>query len=127
MPYDPDPKLGATPFRLVTAGTADDATVVLAAPGRLLSVNASNIAAAAVHVKFYNKATAPDVSTDVPVWGFAVGGSTAGVTAFPQLPPEGIYFSAGISFVVVTGAANTNSTDVTAANVIVQGSYKASS
>lgn len=127
MPYDPDPKLGATPFRLVAAGVTEDKTVVLAAPGRLLSVNAHNIAAAACHVKFYNKATAPDVSTDVPVWGFAVGGGTAGITAFPQLPPEGLYFSTGIAFVIVTGAANTDATEVTAANVIVQGSYKASS
>ena len=127
MPYDPDPKLGATPFRLVNAGTADDATVALAAPGRLLAVNGLNINAAAVHVKFYNKATAPDVSTDVPVWGFSIGGGTAGISANPQIPPEGIYFSAGISYVIVSGAANTNSTDVTAANVTVNGAYKASS
>lgn len=122
--YDPDPKLGATPFRLVAAGVTEDKTVVKASPGRLLSVNASNIAAAAAHIKFYDKASVPAVASDVPVWGFTLGGNTAGAPFAPPLPPEGIVFNVGIAFVIVTGAANTDATEVTAADVVLNGSYK---
>lgn len=124
MAYDPDPKLGATPFRLVAVGVTEDKTVVLAAPGRLLSLNVSNIATAPCYVKFYNKATAPAVASDVPVWSCSCVGLAAGGTAFVPLPPEGILFSTGISFVIVTGLADTNATEVANTDVIVSGSYK---
>ena len=124
MAYDPDPQLGATPFRLVAAGVMEDKTVVKASAGRLMSVNASNIAAAACYIKFYDKATAPAVASDVPVWSFAVGGATAGMVCNPVLPKEGISFANGISFVIVTGAGDTDATEVTAANVVLSGSYK---
>lgn len=124
MAYDPEPKLGATAFRLVAVGVTEDKTVVKASAGRLLSLNVSNIAIAPCYVKFYNKATAPAVATDVPIWSCACVGLAAGGTAFPQIPDEGINFSAGISFVIVTGLADTNATGVASTDVIVSGTYK---
>lgn len=124
MAYDPDPQLGATPFRLVAAGVTEDKTVLKASAGRLMSVNVSNIAAAAAHIKFYDKATVPAVASDVPVWQCAVGGATAGAVSSPYIPPCGIAFATGIAFVIVTGAGDTNATEVTAADVVLSGSYK---
>lgn len=127
MAYDPDPQLGATPFRRVCLGVTEDKNVVLAAPGRLLSLNVSNIATAPCYVKFYNQTTSPAVASDVPVWSCSCVGLAAGGTAFVPLPPEGINFSVGIAYVVVTGLADTNATEVANTDVIVSGSYKASS
>ncbi len=124
MAYDPDPQLGATPFRLVAVGVTEDKTVVKALPGRLMSLAVSNKATAPCYVKFYDKATAPAVASDVPVWSVSCVGLAAGGTAFPPIPSSGINFATGIAFVIVTGLADTDATEVASTDVIVSGSYK---
>lgn len=124
MAYDPEPRLGATPFRRVATGLTEDKNVVKASPGRLLSLNVSNIATAACHVKFYDQITVPDVATNTPCWQCCCTGLAAGGFVSPVLPDEGIVFAVGIAYVIVTGAADTDATEVTAANVVVAGSYK---
>jgi len=124
MAYDPDPRLGATPFRLISTGVTEDKTVVKAGPGRLLSLNATNKAAAICHIKFYNQTTTPAVASDVPIWGCAVEGGTTGKPSNIPLPPEGINFTVGIAFVIVTGHADTDATEVSAGDVVLNGSYK---
>ena len=80
--------------------------------------------AAARYVKFYNKATAPTVGTDVPVATYLIPGGTAGAGVCIPLPPQGLAFSAGISFATTTGIADTDTAAVALSEVIVNYGYK---
>ena len=116
--------IGATPFTLLSAGVTEDKTVVKASAGILKSLHVTNVNAAVAYVKFYDKATVPAVASDTPVAVFRVPGGATGTQSIIPFPPEGIAFATGIAFVIVTGVAITDATEVAANEVIVNGSYK---
>lgn len=109
---------GYTPNKLISAATTN-ATVIKASAGTLGYVQASNVNAAARYLKFYNKATTPTVGTDVPVHVWLIPGNTAGAGTNIPIPSEGVNFSAGISFAITTGAADTDVAAVAASEIIV--------
>ena len=112
---------GTSNKHYVSDGAADDAEVVKASAGVLSFVHATNNLTTEAYLKFYNKATAPDVSTDTPVCVAIIPPNDSGVILNPNIPIE---FSTGIGFVIVGGAANTDSTAVGAAQVVVYCQYK---
>lgn len=103
----------------VSDGADDDAEVVKASAGIVTLIHASNVDSTDAYIKLYNKATAPSVGSDTPVAAFIV--PPGGVLIQPNFPLE---FSTGISFVIVEGAANTNSDGVDSAQVTVTTQYK---
>lgn len=109
---------GYTPNKLISAATTN-ATVIKASAGTLGYVQASNINAAARYLKFYNKATTPTVGTDVPVHVWLIPGNTAGAGTNIPIPSEGVNFSAGISFALTAGAADSDVAAVAASEIIV--------
>lgn len=113
---------GYTPGKLVSAATTN-ATVIKASAGTLGSISASNVNAAARYLKLYNKATAPTVGTDVPVWTLIIPGNTAGAGFVMSLPPQGIKFSTGISFALTTESTDAGTTAVAADEIVVNYSY----
>lgn len=112
---------GSTAFSRVSAGVTEDKTVAKASAGVLRSLYLANAGASPAYVKFYNKATAPAVASDVPVAVYLV---PAGVAQNVNLPLDGVTYSAGISFVMVTGSANTDATEVPAGEITLSGSYR---
>ena len=114
---------GYTPGKLISAATTN-ATVIKASAGTLGALTLFNVNAAARYVKFYNKATAPTVGTDVPVATYLIPGGTAGAGVCIPLPPQGLAFSAGISFATTTGIADTDTAAVALSEVIVNYGYK---
>lgn len=109
---------GYTPGKLVSAATTN-ATVIKASAGTLGHISASNVNAAARYLKFYNKATAPTVGTDVPVLTYIIPGNTAGAGTNIPLPPQGINFSTGISFATTTEATDAGSTGVAVSEIVI--------
>lgn len=92
-----------TPYKVISAASTN-ATVVKASAGRLYGYELGNTSAADVFIHFYNKATAPTVGTDVPIF-------TLFVPADGRIEKEfgaGYYFSAGISYSITTGSADTD-------------------
>lgn len=112
------PTGGYTPGKLVSAATTN-ATSVKASAGTLGHVSASNVNAAPRYLKFYNKASAPTVGTDVPVLTYIIPGNTAGAGTNIPLPPQGINFSTGIAFAITTGAADSDTGAVAANEIII--------
>lgn len=103
----------ATPAKVIAAASTN-ATSTKATAGRVVAYDFHNNAAAARYVKFYNKATAPVVGTDVPtkVVALPAGGSkTISI-------PGGIAFATGIAYAIVTGAADADATAVAANDVV---------
>lgn len=114
---------GYTPGKLISANTTN-ATVIKASAGTLGSLTLFNTNAAAMYVKFYNKATAPTVGTDPPVATYLIPGGTAGAGVCVPLPSQGLAFSAGISFATTTGIADSDTAAVAANEIIVNYGYK---
>ena len=113
---------GATPYKLVSAATTN-ATSVKASAGTLYMITASNVNAAARYLKLYNKASAPTVGSDTPVFTFIIPGNTAGAGTNIPIPTVGINFSTGIAFALTTEATDAGSTGVAANELVINLAY----
>src|SRR6185437_2403366 len=112
---------GWSPFRLVSAATTN-ATSVKASAGSVGVIVVGNVASTVAYLKFYNKASAPTVGTDTPVFVVPIPGNTAGAGATVPLGP-GLSFTTGIAFAVTGLLADTDTTAVAANNVSVSLGY----
>lgn len=113
---------GATPYKLVSAATTN-ATSVKASAGTVYMITASNVNAAVRYLKLYNKASAPTVGTDTPVFTFAIPGNTAGAGTNIPIPNVGVNFSTGIAFALTTEATDAGTTAVAANEIVVNMAY----
>lgn len=109
--------VGMTTSRLIAAATTN-ATLIKASAGKVYGYIYKNDGASKVYLKFYNKATAPTVGTDTPLFTIPVN---AGETvSFAN--DIGITFSLGIGL-AVTGALADADTTAVAANSLVGAAY----
>lgn len=108
-----------TPYTYIGLASQNP-VVVKASAGVVENVTAFNINAAPVYLKLYDKATAPS-SSDTPVQVYIIPGNTAaaGFTINPN-----IRFSLGISFRMVGGIANNNTTNTSASEQTVNIAYQ---
>lgn len=113
---------GLTPYKLVSAATTN-ATVVKASAGQLYEIFVSSVNAAVRYLKLYDKATSPTIGTDTPIWTLAIPGNTAGA-GFAKTIPNGLTFTAGISFGLTTEATDAGTTAVAANEIVVNLGYK---
>lgn len=111
--WDRDRKPNQT-SRIVSSAATTNATVAKATAGDLFRFSGYNSNAAARYLKIYNKGTAPVVGTDVPIWTEYLAPQAKFDLAFPK----GLYFSAGISYALVTGAADADATAVAAGDIL---------
>lgn len=107
-----------TNYNVVSAASTN-AAVVKATAGSLYEVTVSNVTATPIYVKFYNKATAPTVGTDVPILTLPVPANTTLSTEFGAV---GKRFATGIG-VAATAAAVATDTGVAVAGVQINASY----
>ncbi len=112
------PTTAVTGYSLVTAATTNAASIKASA-GSLFDITFSNITATPAFVKFYNKASAPTVGTDVPIVTFQVA---ANATVTYQFGPVGKRFTTGIAM-AITGAAPATDTTVFVAGMQVSATY----
>lgn len=113
---------GLTTHKTVSAASTN-ATAVKASAGQLYEIMCSNVNAAARYLKLYNKATAPTVGTDTPVWTLIIPGNTAGGGIAKSIP-KGLEFSTGIAFALTTEATDAGTTGVAASELVVNLGYK---
>lgn len=111
------PATGTT-YNLVTAGTTN-AAVIKSTAGSLYELTISNVTATAISVKFYNKATAPTVGTDVPIMTHTVA---AGATLCVQFGEVGKRFATGIG-IAATALPIATDTGVAVALVQINATY----
>jgi len=104
-----------TPYKLLSAATTNATSVSAVANTLLYGIYISNINAAVRYVKFYNKASAPTVGTDTPVFVLAVPTAAPVALSFPA----GINFTTGLAFATTTGAADSDTAAVALNEVIV--------
>lgn len=107
--------LSFTSARITASATSNTSTNVKASAGNLYSVVLSNTSASAKFFKFYNKATAPTVGTDTPIWTMLL---PAGTTTVINLDMNPMRFATGIGY-GITGAVADNDTTALVANDVV--------
>jgi hypothetical protein len=108
--------VGATnAARLPSAAASVNATLVRAGAGRVYQINGVNAASGAtvVYIKLYDKATAPVVGTDVPVYTLACDGNKPF-----QFDLGGFQFALGIGYGLTTAAADNGTTALTAGDIL---------
>jgi len=106
---------GAMTKARVMAVASTNATSVKASAARLYEIHLCNISAAIKHVKFYNKASAPTVGTDVPVATYPIA-ANGGRIDFDST--NGISFATGLAFAITGAVADTDTTAVAANDVV---------
>ena len=107
-------KLAATVPTKVNVAAGTNATSLRVGNSALFWLNSVNTAAYAVYVKFYDKATAPTVGTDVPVLTVMVSAGAPGLFN----PAEPVYFSKGLAYAVTKLSTDTDTTAVVAGDLI---------
>ena len=107
-----------TAISVVSAATTN-ASNQKSTAGNLFEVTASNPTATAAYLKFYNKATAPTVGTDVPVMTIPVPANSF-VSYIPG--GQGKRFTTGIG-IALTGAITAADTTAAVAGVQIHGTY----
>jgi len=103
---------GATSTR-ITSAASTNATNLKASAGNLCQMDLSNYAAYDVFVKFYNKASAPTVGTDTPVWTIRI---KAGAD-YSRTFPGGKSFATGIAYAFTKLVGDADATAVAAGDV----------
>lgn len=110
---------GITPYSLIAAGSTN-ATSVKASAGRLHWMMVFNFSTSVRYLKLYNKASAPTVGSDTPVLRLPIPPNSNGFQLSPAVP---LVFSSGIAFALTTGILDTDSTGVSANDVVVNLGY----
>jgi hypothetical protein len=100
---------GTTSSR-VNSGASNNLTSLKGSAGNIVNIDVFNVAAYDVFLKFYNKASAPVVASDTPVWTIPIKAGTGYSRAFPN----GKSFATGIAYAIVKLQADTDNTNVAA-------------
>lgn len=112
--WDRDKK-AATTGRIVSSAASTNATSVKASAGAVHGFTATNTTASLKYLKFYNKASAPTVGTDTPIWTQPLQPSNVPtVIRFPKT----LHFSTGIAIALTGAAADADTTALAAGDVV---------
>lgn len=103
---------GTSLFTVNSAATTNGAAIKTSA-GNLYGISAMNASASTKFVRFFNKASAPTVGTDVPIMVVAVPATSS--KEIEYVPA--VRFSTGIAVAITGGAAATDATAVAAGDV----------
>lgn len=123
-PVDPTPVVAPTylPFRLISEATTN-ITVVKASAGVITTISAVGMAEEAMSfLKLYDKATAPVLTTDIPVMTIAIPTHTQGAGIVIPIP-NGLNFSNGIALALTSGIEDQNAVAVLAKQVVLNFTY----
>lgn len=85
----------------------------------LAELTVFNSSAATIYVKFYNKASAPTLASDVPLFVIPIA---AGAFFTQSFGPVGKMFSTGLAMAITAAVGNTDTTPI-AAGVLVSATY----
>jgi hypothetical protein len=118
---NPQTSGGLTTFHLVGAAT-DNATNVKASAGQVYHITAFNLNASPRYLKFHNTAGTPTAGAGV-VRTVMIPGNTSGSGAVIPVP-YGFAFGTGIGITIVTGIEDSNTTAISASEVVIDIGYK---
>lgn len=105
------------------SAASDNATSVKASAGQVYHIDVFNNSTNIAYLKLYNKATAPTCGTDTPVARYLIPANASGTGAVIEIS-NGLSFSTGIGYCLVTGIADNDDTGVSANAYLIDIGYK---
>lgn len=114
MSYIPPLTLSTAPFRLTSSIDGVNASLVKASSGTLFGAVCYNTSSLPRYIKFYNKATAPTVGTDVPMASYYINPQDS----FDIPLPAPMLFSTGISVAFTSFSSDSDSTAIGAGEIM---------
>lgn len=102
-------------FRIVSSPATTNASSVKGSPGVIQKVTGFNANAAARYLKLYDKATAPTVGTDTPIWTEYLPAQSEFDLDFVN---TSLRFRTGIALALTTGAADADTGALTIADIL---------
>ena len=102
------------PLKVISA-VGVNATFVQAGPTNINFILIVSTAATPRFVKFYDKASAPVVGTDIPTHTFPLAAGASPI----QAPPKGFNFTTGFAFAILLGVADNSTQPFTVAGEVV--------
>lgn len=109
----PTTNVGSTSVsRILSAAATTNPTSAKTSAGVVHAVSGFNANAAPRYLKFYNKASAPTVGTDTPIWTEYLAPQSKFSIALS------LYFATGIAYALTTGVADADTGALTAADVL---------
>lgn len=114
------PYTGLSTFSLPSSAASTNATSITTVARSLLSISCSNTSASAKFVKLYNKASAPTVGTDIPVYTIALPATSSLTIEFGIL---GQRFTTGLAMAITGAIGDADATAVAAGDVKVLMAY----
>lgn len=111
---------GSLSNRLIAAATTNS-TLIKATAGKLLGFILANTTAGILYVKYYDKATAPVIGTDVPILTIAIPANDTKILSFSE---KGILFPLGLGFGTTALSTDADATAVAAGSLIIQTFYE---
>jgi hypothetical protein len=112
---------GTTAFSLLSAGTTN-ATLIKRGAGRVVSIHAVNTNASLRYLKMYDTDRIPVAGSGIPTRRYAIPASTTGL-GFVLTPGVPMAFLSGIGFTITGGVADSDTTVLTANDVILTIEY----
>jgi hypothetical protein len=103
---------GSTSSR-VNAANSTNATNLKGSAGALINIDVFNVAAYSVFLKIYNKASAPTVGSDTPVWTIPIAAGTGFARSFPV----GKWLGTGVSYAITKLQGDSDTTVVAAGDL----------
>jgi hypothetical protein len=113
---------GWTPYHLISAASTN-ATNVKNSAGQVGPIAVGNVNASPRYLKLYDKASAPTVGSDTPVWTMIIPGNTAGAGSNISVVC-GLVFANGISYALTAGMADNDTGAVGVADICLNLGYK---
>jgi hypothetical protein len=108
---------GASTYKLISLASTN-ANVVKASKSNLSSIIAIGLTSDVRYLKFYNKATAPTVGTDVPVLTIPIPANTQGAGLAISFK-DSVEFDLGIGIAITSGSSDNDTGAIGAGDVIV--------
>lgn len=109
--------IGTIAYHLVSANTTN-ATNVKSSAGNLWNVQAFNNSSTIYYLKLFDKASAPNLGTDVPIKTLLIPHNSGDGAGFILPADNAFSFANGISFAITGGIAD-NDSSACAANAVV--------
>lgn len=121
MNVAPSAAQGASTYHKLISAASTNATSVKTSAGTINALHVSNTnATTSAYLKLYNKASAPTVGTDVPVFTLLI--PPAGLRTI-DCGATGVRLSTGIAYALTANPADADTTAVAASEIIVNMSY----
>ena len=116
----PSASFGYSSHGRITSAATTNATLIKGSAGTLGFMSLMNVGNFTRYLKIYNKASAPSVGTDTPIYTFSIPPLC---TTYIPLPAQGLRGATGLAFAITGGPADTDTSAIAASEIFAAYSY----